>query len=54
MGTCKLVMGSVSVPLNNILQPVRHTLHTLAQNLAGYCAIGVLLFIHAPNEKLSS
>jgi hypothetical protein len=32
----KLVFGSVSTPLNNILQPARHTLHHVAQNLAGY------------------
>ncbi len=38
MGTCKLVMGSFSVPLDNILQPVRPTLQHVAQSLAGYCA----------------
>ncbi len=28
MNTYKLVLGSVSTPLDNLLQPVRHTLHT--------------------------
>ncbi len=30
----KLVFRSVSTPLDNLLQPVRHTLHHVAQNLA--------------------
>ena len=29
MDTYKLVVGSVSTPLDHLLQPVRHTLHTL-------------------------
>jgi hypothetical protein len=32
--TYKLVFGSVSTLLDNLLQPVRHTLHHVAQNLA--------------------
>ncbi len=34
MDTYKLVSGSVSTLLDNLLQPVRHTLHHVAQNLA--------------------
>jgi hypothetical protein len=34
MDTYKLVFGSVSTLLDNLLQPVRHTLYHVAQNLA--------------------
>ncbi len=33
MDTYKLEVGSVSTLLDNILQPIRHTLHHVAQNL---------------------
>jgi hypothetical protein len=110
MDTYKLVFGFVSTLLDNLLQPVRHTLHHVTQNLAvshledpqpgdhllqclqvggvgvllqlhlylapssilhlhpwkmashlvascwltGYCVIGMLPFIHVPNEKFLS
>ncbi len=34
MDTYKLVFGSVSTLLDNLLQPIRHTLHHVAQNLS--------------------
>jgi hypothetical protein len=49
--TSRQVLGSVSTPLDNLLQPVRQALHHVAQNLAGYCAIRLLFFKHASTEK---
>jgi hypothetical protein len=36
MDTYKLVLGSVSTPLDNLLQSVRHTLYHVPQNLRQY------------------
>ena len=44
MDTYKLVLGTVSTPLDNLLQPVRHALHHVAQNLAGYWLLQKLVF----------
>ena len=46
MDTHKLAVGSVSTNLNNLLQPVRHTLHHVAQNLdfGGSASILALLW----------